>query len=136
MLYKLKVDVLTRIFGFEMEIQTREEEKDPIIEVPIRENAEQDETSGKNEPARNAMCPCGSGKRYKHCHGALQIRYKVSLPEEEAGESETKKEAQAGIMPPTSNSNEDPAKVLHDYIKEQRQQVLTGKWDDDDEKSE
>jgi uncharacterized protein YchJ len=22
-------------------------------------------------PARNAPCPCGSGKRYKDCHGAL-----------------------------------------------------------------
>jgi preprotein translocase subunit SecA len=21
--------------------------------------------------SRNAECPCGSGKRYKHCHGAL-----------------------------------------------------------------
>ena len=20
---------------------------------------------------RNAMCPCGSGKKYKHCHGRL-----------------------------------------------------------------
>jgi preprotein translocase subunit SecA len=30
-----------------------------------------------NEPAtwgkvsRNAACPCGSGKKFKHCHGAL-----------------------------------------------------------------
>jgi hypothetical protein len=23
------------------------------------------------QPARNGPCPCGSGKRYKHCHGAL-----------------------------------------------------------------
>lgn len=23
-----------------------------------------------SEPTRNAPCPCGSGKRYKHCHGA------------------------------------------------------------------
>jgi preprotein translocase subunit SecA len=20
---------------------------------------------------RNAMCPCGSGKKYKHCHGRV-----------------------------------------------------------------
>jgi preprotein translocase subunit SecA len=20
---------------------------------------------------RNALCPCGSGKKYKHCHGRL-----------------------------------------------------------------
>jgi uncharacterized protein YecA (UPF0149 family) len=30
-----------------------------------------DETSSGGEPiSRNAPCPCGSGKRYKHCHGA------------------------------------------------------------------
>ena len=23
------------------------------------------------EPGRNSPCPCGSGKRYKDCHGAL-----------------------------------------------------------------
>ena len=33
--------------------------------------------SGSSDPyagmgiSRNAECPCGSGKRYKHCHGAL-----------------------------------------------------------------
>jgi uncharacterized protein YchJ len=24
----------------------------------------------KKTPSRNAPCPCGSGKRFKHCHGA------------------------------------------------------------------
>ena len=23
------------------------------------------------KPTRNAMCPCGSGKKYKHCHGKI-----------------------------------------------------------------
>jgi SWIM/SEC-C metal-binding protein len=23
-------------------------------------------------PGRNAPCPCGSGKKYKHCHGAMR----------------------------------------------------------------
>jgi hypothetical protein len=23
----------------------------------------------QGEPGRNALCPCGSGKKYKHCHG-------------------------------------------------------------------
>ena len=23
---------------------------------------------------RNALCPCGSGKKFKHCHGAFQPR--------------------------------------------------------------
>jgi GR25 family glycosyltransferase involved in LPS biosynthesis len=26
--------------------------------------------SGRVKPARNALCPCGSGRRYKHCCGA------------------------------------------------------------------
>jgi preprotein translocase subunit SecA len=28
--------------------------------------------SGTKQPARNAPCPCGSGKKYKFCHGAAQ----------------------------------------------------------------
>jgi preprotein translocase subunit SecA len=27
-------------------------------------------SNGAGEPARNAPCPCGSGKKYKRCHGA------------------------------------------------------------------
>jgi preprotein translocase subunit SecA len=26
--------------------------------------------TGNKAPARNAPCPCGSGKKYKFCHGA------------------------------------------------------------------
>jgi preprotein translocase subunit SecA len=40
------------------------------------------QTAGRGAPAgaaadpwsktpRNALCPCGSGKKYKHCHGKL-----------------------------------------------------------------
>ena len=28
--------------------------------------------SGSKEPARNSPCPCGSGKKYKFCHGAAK----------------------------------------------------------------
>ncbi|MDP6057610.1 MAG: SEC-C domain-containing protein, partial [Pirellulaceae bacterium] len=37
-----------------MEIQTRED-----VELPSR----------LAEISRNARCPCGSGKKFKHCHG-------------------------------------------------------------------
>jgi preprotein translocase subunit SecA len=30
----------------------------------------QDVSNGTGEPARNAPCPCGSGRKYKRCHGA------------------------------------------------------------------
>jgi len=26
---------------------------------------------GWDRTSRNAACPCGSGKKFKHCHGAL-----------------------------------------------------------------
>jgi preprotein translocase subunit SecA len=29
-----------------------------------------DPTTWKSTP-RNAPCPCGSGKKYKHCHGKV-----------------------------------------------------------------
>ena len=28
--------------------------------------------SADKKVGRNELCPCGSGKKYKHCHGALQ----------------------------------------------------------------
>jgi preprotein translocase subunit SecA len=30
--------------------------------------------TGTKEPARNAPCPCGSGKKYKQCHGSAAAR--------------------------------------------------------------
>jgi len=30
----------------------------------------QDASDGTGEPSRNAPCPCGSGRKYKRCHGA------------------------------------------------------------------
>ena len=33
--------------------------------------ADPDDPSTWGKVARNAPCPCGSGKKYKHCHGAL-----------------------------------------------------------------
>ena len=35
--------------------------------VPAAPFVREDRKVGRNEP-----CPCGSGKKYKHCHGALQ----------------------------------------------------------------
>jgi preprotein translocase subunit SecA len=40
----------------------------PAASEPVRD-AEDPSTWGK--VARNEPCPCGSGKKYKHCHGAL-----------------------------------------------------------------
>ena len=36
-----------------------------------RDKAEQKNTTNQVKVGRNDPCPCGSGKKYKHCHGAL-----------------------------------------------------------------
>ena len=52
---------------------------DPAL---VGAGAEMDQASGRPDPGmplpagwdstpRNAPCPCGSGKKFKHCHGAL-----------------------------------------------------------------
>ncbi|WP_430637226.1 SEC-C metal-binding domain-containing protein [Sphingomonas hankookensis] len=30
-----------------------------------------DPANWEGRVSRNAPCPCGSGRKYKHCHGAL-----------------------------------------------------------------
>jgi preprotein translocase subunit SecA len=40
----------------------------PTQRLAVPENGE---TVAAGEISRNAPCPCGSGKKYKHCHGAL-----------------------------------------------------------------
>jgi preprotein translocase subunit SecA len=37
-----------------------------------------------NKTPRNAPCPCGSGKRYKHCHGKLTQENDLSTEEKDA----------------------------------------------------
>ncbi|MFT9418606.1 preprotein translocase subunit SecA [Acetobacter sp.] len=44
----------------------------PEMAVPIGGSAIMpDDPSSWGETPRNALCPCGSGKKYKHCHGQL-----------------------------------------------------------------
>jgi preprotein translocase subunit SecA len=44
-----------------------------MAEPPRRPQAEIDlrDPSTWGKVARNASCPCGSGKKYKHCHGRV-----------------------------------------------------------------
>jgi preprotein translocase subunit SecA len=43
-----------------------------VATLPARKRAidPNDATTWAGTP-RNAQCPCGSGKKYKHCHGRL-----------------------------------------------------------------
>ncbi len=46
-----------------------------VVSTPFRnptaEEIDADDPSTWGKVARNALCPCGSGKKYKHCHGQL-----------------------------------------------------------------
>ena len=66
------------------EEQIEEAEAPPQLENVQYHHADYDEALGAAEPkpaqpverhtpkiGRNDLCPCGSGKKYKHCHGKL-----------------------------------------------------------------
>jgi preprotein translocase subunit SecA len=40
------------------------------VEAP-KEGFVEDDPSTWGNPSRNDKCPCGSGKKFKHCHGRL-----------------------------------------------------------------
>jgi preprotein translocase subunit SecA len=41
-----------------------------VVVAPESRNPDDPSTWGK--VGRNEVCPCGSGKKYKHCHGAFE----------------------------------------------------------------
>ena len=64
LLTKLKIDLITILFNLKI-IQENNQEKNNVIE-----NKNFDKI-GSKKIGRNEPCPCNSGKKYKHCHGAL-----------------------------------------------------------------
>jgi len=99
MLYGLREMVTTRMAHFEIRSEqpleelshiktsqkTHEGRHDPalapeetgnVTALPIRTHVNPEDRNPTNpdtwgKVARNEACPCGSGKKYKHCHGAL-----------------------------------------------------------------
>ena len=61
---KLKTDLVTMLLNLKI-IQKEEEDNS---ENKVRENLK---SIAKSKIGRNEPCPCGSGKKYKHCCGAL-----------------------------------------------------------------
>ena len=58
-------------FHFNERVQEVKEEKDQNVVSKNNENYIKGNTNNKNwgKIPRNAKCPCGSGKKYKHCCG-------------------------------------------------------------------
>ena len=65
LLEKLKLDYITVLMNLKVVVQT-EEKKENKNEIKENYNKIAGKKIGRNEP-----CPCGSGKKYKHCCGAL-----------------------------------------------------------------
>jgi preprotein translocase subunit SecA len=38
---------------------------------PLVEGFDENDPTTWGNPSRNDACPCGSGKKFKHCHGRL-----------------------------------------------------------------
>ncbi|MBN9557725.1 MAG: preprotein translocase subunit SecA [Alphaproteobacteria bacterium] len=69
-----------QMFASHVDPLTGEEEvggNDAFADTPVRVVRVKDVTPDPNDPStwgkvqRNAPCPCGSGRKFKHCHGAL-----------------------------------------------------------------
>ena len=64
LLEKLKLDYVTILMNLKVVFETSQE----------RENQQNDiskKISKNKKMGRNETCFCGSGKKFKHCHGAL-----------------------------------------------------------------
>jgi preprotein translocase subunit SecA len=44
----------------------------PAAAAPAPATAAPPFVRGERKIGRNELCPCGSGRKYKHCHGAIQ----------------------------------------------------------------
>ena len=54
-------------------LEVQQEKKEDVKKVEIKKNNSQveDDHSSWGKVPRNAKCPCGSEKKFKHCHGKL-----------------------------------------------------------------
>ena len=72
MLENIRNQVTTILLNIEIssEIPERKEENITLIKEPIDNNNKKTNTPIISKKiGRNETCPCGSGKKYKHCHG-------------------------------------------------------------------
>jgi len=82
--FTIKKSAVTTIFGVQLyteaEIEELKKEQQAILEAKLEAHrraqaqAQVEENSepiqrGRAKVGRNDFCPCGSGKKYKHCHG-------------------------------------------------------------------
>jgi preprotein translocase subunit SecA len=52
-------------------VQYHHADYDEVLGAPVEERPQQPVVRSGQKVGRNDPCPCGSGKKYKHCHGKL-----------------------------------------------------------------
>ncbi|MDP6102758.1 MAG: SEC-C metal-binding domain-containing protein, partial [Dehalococcoidia bacterium] len=76
LLNRIQHDIVHTIFrvGLVSQPRTHRAQRPQAIETPIsrvaaQEKRAQSKATGSGKVGRNDQCPCGSGKKYKRCHG-------------------------------------------------------------------
>jgi preprotein translocase subunit SecA len=77
MMDAIKEELASLVFNVQVNVEDGKKVSAPSIEARPSEVSALSYTAAdgsgvvtKNEVTRNAPCPCGSGKKYKRCHGA------------------------------------------------------------------
>ncbi|CAB4336686.1 unannotated protein [freshwater metagenome] len=76
MMDAIKEELASLVFNVEVKIEGNEIEAKGLAEKPVAQVPLQYTAPGENgavttgDVSRNSQCPCGSGKKYKRCHGA------------------------------------------------------------------
>jgi preprotein translocase subunit SecA len=71
LLSDLRKDVVRYVMRAQIETRPPELETPEIAATPVSEAAPREGSEEWGKVPRNAPCPCGSGKKFKHCHGAV-----------------------------------------------------------------
>jgi preprotein translocase subunit SecA len=75
MMDAIKEEIAGYLFNVEVtveasEVQAKGIEAKPVSPIGLQYSAaDENGNATKNDVSRNAPCPCGSGKKYKRCHG-------------------------------------------------------------------
>ena len=63
LLLKIKNDLIKFLFNLNIVVANEDKENESRQNIP--------ESSSEKKVGRNEKCPCGSGKKFKHCHGNI-----------------------------------------------------------------
>ena len=66
-----KVVMLVEVKTEEQTKKLDQKNQQEVDKASVDSQHQDDQISQQRKIGRNESCPCGSGKKYKHCHGVL-----------------------------------------------------------------